>query len=236
MNRKAVIFLADGMADEPLEELGGKTPLEAVDTPAMDSIAKRGVSGTFLTLPEGLPTSSDVANMSVLGYYPEKNYPGRGPIEAVSQGIRLADDDVAFRCNLVYASPDGVLRDYSAGHIDNDTAAKLMAALQEKFGNDDVTFHSGVSYRNLLVLHGKKFSDKVNYFKPDSSQDIPLSELPLTPADDSPEAAYTVDFLNRLGALAAAFLASHELNAGKASPANRIWPWSPGRRPNLTLR
>lgn len=233
MNRKAVIFLADGMADEPLEELGGKTPLEAVDTPAMDFIAKRGVSGTFLTLPEGLPTSSDVANMSVLGYYPEKNYPGRGPIEAVSQGIRLADDDVAFRCNLVYASPDGVLRDYSAGHIDNDTAAKLMAALQEKFGNDDVTFHSGVSYRNLLVLHGKKFSDKVNYFKPDSSQDIPLSELPLTPADDSPEAAYTVDFLNRLGALAAAFLASHELNAGKASPANRIWPWSPGRRPNL---
>ena len=83
-----------------------------------------------------------------------------GPIEAVSQGIRLADDDVAFRCNLVYASPDGVLRDYSAGHIENDTAAKLMADLQEKFGNDDVTFHSGVSYRNLLVLHGKKFSDK----------------------------------------------------------------------------
>ena len=233
MNRKAVIFLADGMADEPLEELGGKTPLEAVDTPAMDSIAKRGVSGTFLTLPEGLPTSSDVANMSVLGYYPEKNYPGRGPIEAVSQGIRLADDDVAFRCNLVYVSPDGVLRDYSAGHVDNETAAKLMAALQEKFGNDDVTFHSGVSYRNLLVLHGRKFSDKVNYFKPDSSQDIPLAELPLTPADDSPEAAFTVEFLNRLCALAAAFLASHELNAGKASPANCIWPWSPGRRPNL---
>lgn len=78
MNRKAVIFLADGMADEPLEELGGKTPLEAVDTPAMDSIAARGVNGTFLTLPEGLPTSSDVANMSVLGFYPERNYPDAG--------------------------------------------------------------------------------------------------------------------------------------------------------------
>ncbi|MBS1370719.1 MAG: cofactor-independent phosphoglycerate mutase [Lentisphaeria bacterium] len=233
MNRKAVIFLADGMADEPLEELGGKTPLEAVDTPAMDSIARHGVSGTFLTLPEGLPTSSDVANMSVLGFYPERSYPGRGPIEAASQEIRLADDDVAFRCNLVYVSTDGVLRDYSAGHIDNETAAKLMADLQEKFGNDDVTFHSGVSYRNLLVLHGKKFSDKVSYFKPDSSQDIPLAELPLTPADDSPEAAYTVDFLNRLCALVTAFLASHPLNAGKASPANHIWPWSPGRRPNL---
>ena len=188
MNRKAVIFLADGMADEPLEELGGKTPLEAVDTPAMDSIAARGVNGTFLTLPEGLPTSSDVANMSVLGFYPERNYPGRGPIEAVSQEIPLRDDDVAFRCNLVYASNDGVLRDYSSGHIDNRVSAQLMADLQEKFGNDDVTFHPGVSYRNLLVLHGKKFSDKVNYFKPDSSQDIPLAELPLTPADDSPEA------------------------------------------------
>ena len=234
MNRKAVVFLADGMADEPLEELGGKTPLEAVDTPAMDSIAARGVNGTFLTLPEGLPTSSDVANMSVLGFYPERNYPGRGPIEAVSQGIALGDDDVAFRCNLVYASPDGVLRDYSAGHIDNEVSQKLMADLQETFGNDDVTFHPGVSYRNLLVLHGKKFSDKVNYFKPDSSQDIPLSELPLTPADDSPEAVYTVEFLNRLGALAAAFLAAHPLNAGKESPANRIWPWSPGKRPNLT--
>ena len=156
MNRKAVIFLADGMADEPLEELGGKTPLEAVDTPAMDSIAKRGVSGTFLTLPEGLPTSSDVANMSVLGFYPERNYPGRGPIEAVSQGIELGPDDVAFRCNLVYVSSDGVLRDYSAGHIDNETAAQLMHDLQEQFGNSDVTFHSGVSYRNLLVLHGKR--------------------------------------------------------------------------------
>ena len=108
MNRKAIIFLADGMADEPLPELGGKTPLEAANTPAMDSIAREGVNGTFLTLPEGLPTSSDVANMSVLGFYPERNYPGRGPIEAVSQGIELGPDDVAFRCNLVYVSSDGI--------------------------------------------------------------------------------------------------------------------------------
>ncbi|MDR0931688.1 MAG: cofactor-independent phosphoglycerate mutase [Victivallales bacterium] len=233
MNQKAVIFLADGMADEPLEELGGKTPLEAVETPAMDSIARRGKSGTFLTLPEGLPTSSDVANMSVLGLYPEKNYPGRGPIEAVSQGIVLADDDIAFRCNLVYVSDDGVLRDYSAGHIDNETAAKLIAELQAQFGNDDITFYSGVSYRNLLVLHGKKFSDKINYFKPDSSQDTPVAELALTPADDSPEAKYTVEFLTQIGVLTAAFLAAHPLNAGKESPANCIWPWSPGHRPNL---
>lgn len=233
MNRKAIIFLADGMADEPLPELGGKTPLEAAHTPAMDSIARDGVNGTFLTLPEGLPTSSDVANMSVLGFYPERNYPGRGPIEAVSQGIELGADDVAFRCNLVYVSDDGVLRDYSAGHIDNETAAVLMNDLQKQFGNSDVTFHSGVSYRNLLVLHGKCFSDRIHYFKPDSSQDMPVSELKLSAADDSLEAAYTVEFLDRLGQLCTAFLAAHPLNRDRKAPANWIWPWSPGRRPRL---
>lgn len=233
MNRKAIIFLADGMADEPLPELGGKTPLEAAHTPAMDSIARDGVNGTFLTLPEGLPTSSDVANMSVLGFYPERNYPGRGPIEAVSQGIELGPDDVAFRCNLVYVSDDGVLRDYSAGHIDNETAAVLMNDLQKQFGNSDVTFHSGVSYRNLLVLHGKCFSDRIHYFKPDSSQDMPVSELKLSAADDSLEAAYTVEFLDRLGQLCTAFLAAHPLNRDRKAPANWIWPWSPGRRPRL---
>ncbi|MBR2632699.1 MAG: phosphoglycerate mutase, partial [Lentisphaeria bacterium] len=98
MKQKAIIFLADGMADDPLMELGGKTPLEYANTPAMDSIAKRGASGTFLTLPDGLPTSSDVANMSVLGFEPEYNYPGRGPIEAAAQGIELDEDDIAWRC------------------------------------------------------------------------------------------------------------------------------------------
>ena len=233
MKTKAVIFLPDGMADLPLEELGGKTPLEYAHTPGMDSIAARGASGTFLTLPEGLPTSSDVANMSVLGFLPEENYPGRGPIECASQGIELAPDDVAFRCNLVYASDDGVLRDYSAGHIDNETARLLMADLQKEFGSGEVTFHSGVSYRNLLVLHGKKFSPAVNYFKPDSSADIPLAELKSSPADNSPEAQVTVAFLHDLEERCANYLSAHELNLGKTAPANRIWPWSPGRRPAI---
>ena len=233
MKHKAIIFLADGMADDPLAELGGKTPLEYAHTPGMDTIARRGCSGTFRTLPEGLPTSSDVANMSVMGYYPEKNYPGRGPIEATAQGIELGPDDVAWRCNLVYASSDGILRDYSAGHISEEDASILMKALQEEFGSDEVTFYSGVSYRNLLVLHGKRFSDKVNYYKPDSSQDLPLNELYLSPADDSQEAADTVAFLRDLEEKAAAFLAKHPVNAGKAAPGNRIWPWSPGRKPRL---
>ena len=233
MKQKAIIFLADGMADDPLAELGGKTPLEFAETPAMDAIAASGSSGTFLTLPEGLPTSSDVANMSVLGLRPELNYPGRGPIEAAAQNIALADDDIALRCNLVYVSDDGILRDYSAGHIDNDRAAALMADLQKEFGSERVTFHSGVSYRNLLVLHGAEFSPALNYFKPDSSQDQPLSELRLSPADASPEARHTVEFLIDLEERAAAFLAAHPLNRGVAVPANRIWPWSPGRRPAL---
>ena len=122
---KAVVFLGDGMADLPIPELDGKTPLEAVPTPTMDKIAANGASGTFLTLPEGYPTSSDVANMSVLGYAPSLYYPGRGPIEAVSQGIPLAADDVAWRCNLITVE-DGVLKDYSAQH--------LAEHIHEKFG------------------------------------------------------------------------------------------------------
>lgn len=233
MSVKAIIFLADGMADSKLDELGGMTPLEYAKTPAMDAIAKRGASGTFLTLPQGLPTSSDVANMSVLGFRPENNYPGRGPIEAASQGIELAPDDVAWRCNLVYADDGGILRDYSAGHIPDERSRALMEALQQRFGSELVSFHPGVSYRNLLVLHGKRFSDKVKYQKPDSSQDLPVAELRLAPADDSPEAAATVRFMTELEDEAAKFLAGHPLNSGIKRPANRIWAWSPGHKPSL---
>ena len=229
---KAVVFLADGMADEPVSELNGKTPLQAVPTPWMDTIAKRGASGTFLSLPDGFPTSSDAANMSVLGYSLAQFYPGRGPIEAVAQGIELAPDDIAWRCNLVNVR-DGILKDYSSGHIENEVSAQLMAALQKRFGSEDVTFYPGVSYRNLLILHGKKFSANIDYHKPDSSQDEPVSELGLTALDNSPEAAYTVQFLTELQKASFDFLSAHPLNQGRAVPANMIWPWSPGRKPHF---
>ena len=229
---KAVVFLADGMADEPIAELNGKTPLQAVPTPWMDTIAKRGASGTFLSLPDGFPTSSDAANMSVLGYSLAQFYPGRGPIEAVAQGIELAPDDIAWRCNLVNVR-DGILKDYSSGHIENEVSAQLMAALQKQFGSEDVTFYPGVSYRNLLILHGKKFSANIDYHKPDSSQDEPVSQLGLTALDDSPEAAYTVQFLTELQKASFDFLSAHPLNQGRAVPANMIWPWSPGRKPHF---
>lgn len=233
---KTVIFLADGMADEPLEELSGKTPVEAVDTPYLDSIAKNGASGTFLTLPEGFPTSSDAANMSVMGYSLAEFYPGRGPIEAESQGIKLNEDDIAWRCNVVYAEggKEGILRDYSAGHISNEISSQLIADLKKHFDSDKVTFYPGVSYRNLLVLHGKEFSSNVDYYKPDSSQDIAVKDLPYTALDDSKEAAFTVEFINDLVEKASAFLAAHPLNKGVKSPANMIWPWSPGKKPSFT--
>lgn len=227
---KAIVFLADGMADEPVETLGGKTPLEAVDTPYMDSIARNGASGTFLTLPEGFPTSSDAANMSVLGYELASFYPGRGPIEATSQGIQLGPDDIAWRCNLVTVE-NGILRDYSAGHISKERAKAFMDALAAKFNSDKVTFCSGVSYRNLLVLHGAEFSADVDYFKPDSSQDLPVSELRMKAK--TPAAQHTVDFVEKLMADAAAFLADHPLNKNGEVPANWIWPWSPGRKPSF---
>ncbi|MDD2403817.1 MAG: cofactor-independent phosphoglycerate mutase [Victivallaceae bacterium] len=225
---KAIIFLADGMADEPLEELNGRTPLEAANTPGMDAIAQAGSSGTFLTLPEGLPTSSDVANMSVLGFQPELNYPGRGPIEAVSQGIELKEHDIAWRCNLVTVQPDGILSDYSAGHIDNKVSSKIIDALQKEFGSEKVSFYPGVSYRNILVLHGTEFSADIDYHKPDSSQGIQVTKLGLMPL--SMKAEYTVRFLTDLSAAVHEFLAKHFPQSG----ATDIWPWSPGGKPSLT--
>lgn len=230
---RAVVFLADGMADEPVAELGGQTPLAAAETPWMDKIAARGASGTFLTLPEGFPTSSDAANMSVLGYSLAQFYPGRGPIEAAAQGIELAPDDIAWRCNLVTVR-NGILTDYSAGHIANAVSIPLVHALQERFGSEQATFHPGVSYRNLLVLHGKEFSADIGYAKPDSSQDEPVAALGLKALDNSAEAAHTVAFLTRLMRESAPFLAAHPLNRGRAAPANMIWPWSPGKKPRFT--
>ena len=231
---KALIFLADGMADRPLKELNGKTPLEAVSTPAMDEIAKRGASGSFLTLPDGLPTSSDVANMSVMGFMPEDNYPGRGPIEAASQGIELLEDDIAWRCNLVTVGDNGILEDYSAGHIAEDVAKSLMEYLEAELGSEQVTFHCGVSYRNLLVLHGKEFSTEIDYYKPDSSQGQHIDDLRLSPRVlGDKKAEHTIAFLEELGRKATALLMAHPLNSGIASPANWIWPWSSGGKATI---
>ena len=147
---KYLILLGDGMADEPLEELEGKTPLEAAATPNMDRLAREGICGWVGTVPPGLPPGSDVANLSVLGFNPETFHTGRAPLEAAAMGVDMGPDDVAYRCNLVTVK-DGVMEDYSAGHISSEEAALLVGDLQKALGGHEFSFYPGVSYRHLLL-------------------------------------------------------------------------------------
>jgi len=216
---KTVLFLGDGMADEPVAELQGRTPLQAADTPNMDAIARGGRSGSMLTLPPGFPTSSDVANMSVLGCDLATELCGRGPLEAASQGIALGPDDIAFRMNLVTVDKNGILRDFSGGHIAQDDAAETIRLLNEKLGNELIRFYPGVSYRNLLVLSGPQFSANISYDKPDDSHGQPVAKR--LPRTKSEEGQFTAALLRDLIARAA------EVLEGRV--ANSIWPWSGGK-------
>lgn len=224
---KTVLFLGDGMADEPLEELGGKTPLEVAKVPNMDWIAANGRTGEMLTLPEGFPTSSDVANMSVLGGDLAKELCGRGPLEAASQGLESGADDVYFRMNLITVAPDGTLADFSGGHVGEAEQREAIRLLNEKIADswqgapgEYIRFYAGVSYRNLLRLHGAAFSGAaVAYDKPDDNSGNPVAEH--LPRAKSPEGEYTVKVLKDVIARAA------EVLSGRG--ANGVWPWSGGK-------
>jgi len=216
---KTVLFLGDGMADEPIAELGHRTPLQAANTPHMDAIARCGRSGTMLTLPEGYPTSSDIANMSVLGCDLATEMCGRGPLEAASQGIPLGPDDIAFRMNLVTVDADGVLRDFSGGHIAQADAEEAIRLLNDALGTDTIRFYPGVSYRNLLILSGPEYSAEISYDKPDDCHgQLVAKHLPRT---KSTEGIHTAEVLRDLIARAADVLKGRE--------ANGIWPWSGGK-------
>ena len=217
------------MADEPLDSLGGKTPLQVAKTPYMDTIARKGRSGTMLTLPDGFPTSSDVANMSVLGCDLATELCGRGPLEAASQGIATGPHDLIFRMNLVSVDERGILRDFSGGHIAQADAVESIRLLNERLGSDAVRFYPGVSYRNLLVLSGERFSSDIAYDKPDDNHGNPVADH--LPRAKSPAGEETAATLRRLTAEAAEVL--------KGRTANGIWLWSGGRVgaiPSLTRR
>jgi 2,3-bisphosphoglycerate-independent phosphoglycerate mutase len=232
---KYVVFLIDGMADYPLAELGNKTPLEAASTPNIDRIAEGGaVFGTFLSLPEKFPTSSDVANMSILGWDIGKYYTGRGAIESYGMGIPLDPDTVAFRLNLI-TEKDGILTDYSAGHIENRESEEIINGLEKKFGNAGCEFRSGVSYRNLLYLKGREFSADVDYEKPDSSYGKEWKTL--LPRPRSKAGELTSKTLVDLIYGTMDFLKNHPVNIKRAgegkNTANMIWPWSGGKKPDM---
>jgi 2,3-bisphosphoglycerate-independent phosphoglycerate mutase len=222
---KYIVVLGDGMADEPIEELGNKTPLEYAQTPNMDRMAREGASGMLHTIPDGYEAGSDIANMAVLGYAPEKYYTGRGPLEAVSMGVTLAPDDVAYRCNLVTVE-DNTMTDFSAGHITSDEGKELFTSLQQAV--PDVMLRAGVSYRNLLVVHGGKGAATT------PPHDIVGQGIsPYLPKGDDTE------ILTQCVEKSRQVFDKHPVNlarikAGKR-PATRIWPWSGGLKPAFPL-
>jgi 2,3-bisphosphoglycerate-independent phosphoglycerate mutase len=148
---KHVVCVPDGAADEPLPELGGRTPLEVAAMPTLAALAARGEVGRAATIPPGFPPGSDVGNLSILGYDPARYHTGRAPIEAAAMGLRLEADQVAFRCNLVTLGRDGTMVDFAGGHPTSDAAAEVIDALDEELGGDGVSFHAGVQYRHILV-------------------------------------------------------------------------------------
>lgn len=233
-----MIFLGDGMADEPVPELGLRTPLEVARTPAMDFIAREGCNGTLLTLPDGFPTSSEVANMSVLGCDLAAEYCGRGPLEAAGAGVPIGPSEIAFRLNLITVE-NGVLKDFAGGRPTREQAECLMRELQVHFGSEVVRFYPGVSYRNLLILSGLYYSDRVATDKPDDSHGQRLEDHLPHPLE--PEAEKTVELLRRLMLEAPRVLEKSEANRRAMRegrpPANGVWPWSGGRTGTIrTLR
>jgi 2,3-bisphosphoglycerate-independent phosphoglycerate mutase len=232
MTPKNIIILGDGMADEPIASLGNKTPLQAAYTPYMDLLAKKGRSGLLNTVPDGFAPGSEIANLSVLGYHIPTVYEGRGVLEAASMGVEILPDEMAMRCNLVCLEGD-LLKNHSAGHISTAEATELIQFLEKEIGNDLFSFHPGVSYRHLLKMKG---GDKRLHCTP--PHDIP--EQPFLPhliQPDHGEAAATADALNKLILASQELLCDHPINrkriaAGK-DPANSIWPWSPGYRPQM---
>lgn len=229
---KHIIILGDGMADWPVEQLGNRTLLQHAHTPNMDRLARNGRCGCLTTVPEGFHPGSEVANMSVLGYDLNRVYEGRGVLEAASMGVDLQPGDMAMRCNLVCIDGD-LLKNHSAGHITTAEAAELIEYLQEHLGNDRVHFYTGVQYRHLLVVRG---GDKRVRCTP--PHDVPLKPFrPLLVQAEVPEAQDTADLLNTLILQSQQLLAAHPLNRRRTAegkdPANSIWPWSPGYRPQM---
>lgn len=220
------------MADEPIEALGGKTPMQYADTPYMDKLAEMGVTGRMKTVADGFHPGSEVANMAVLGYDLPTVYEGRGVLEAASIGYDLKPSEMAMRCNLICVEGD-ILKNHSSGHITTEEADEQIRFLNEKLGSDRIHFYTGVSYRHLLVVKG---GDKRLDCTP--PHDVPLHPFrPLMIKPEAPEAQETADLLNNLILQSQEILKDHPVNlqriaAGK-DPANSIWPWSPGYRPAM---
>ena len=240
---KHIIILGDGMADHPVERLGGKTLLQVADKPCMDWLAQHGRCGMLSTVPEGFPPGSEVANTSILGYDLNQVYEGRGPLEAASIGYDLADDEMAIRCNIITLA-DGRIVTHNGGNLQTDDAAVLIDLLNERLGSERVRFVRGIQYRHLLVIKGGNKHIVCN-----PPHDHPNE--PWRPLLVQSEAGWenrsdglhtmtgqeTADLLNDLILRSQQILSEHPYNqqriAAGQRPANSIWPWSGGYRPSM---
>lgn len=227
---KYLVVLADGMADEPIAELGHRTPLQYARTPYMDRLAASGVTGRLRTVPDGFEPGSEVANLSVLGYSLPAVYEGRGALEAAGMGIRLQPDELAMRCNLLCVQEER-LKSYSTGDLADEETEQLITFLNDELGDENIRFYRGLSYRHLLVI--KKGDKRIDCTPPHN-----ILSLPFRPAlvrAQTPEAGSTAVLLNKLIWKSQDILPDHPVNRRRINeekePANSIWPWSPGYRP-----
>ena len=230
---KHIIILGDGMADWPVKSLEDKTLMQYAETPAMDKLARMGRNGLLKTVADGFHPGSEVANLSVLGYNLPQVYEGRGPLEAASIGVDLKPGEMAMRCNLICVEGD-MLKNHSSGHISTEEADVLIRYLQEELGDDRIRFYTGVQYRHLLVIKGG--NKQLDCTPP---HDVPLKPFrPLMVKPLEPEAEETANLINELVFKSQELLRNHPLNQKRIAegkdPANSIWPWSPGYRPQMS--
>jgi 2,3-bisphosphoglycerate-independent phosphoglycerate mutase len=236
---KYVIIVGDGMADYPVEGLKGKTPLMVAKTPHMDWLAKHGEIGLVRTIPDGFNPGSEIANLSIFGYDPVHYYTGRGPLEAASLGVKLQADDIAFRCNLITLQFQGqkiFMEDFSAGHITDDEAKRVITDLNKVMGTNEIQFYPGVSYRHLMVLKdgAAKYSnlEKIEFTPPHDIIGKEISSfLPKIHGIDGEDQILVL--MNESQRL----LKNHPVNIAREGkglkPANSIWLWGQGRSPHM---
>ena len=229
---KYLVLVPDGMADEKIEALGNKTPMEAADKKTMDMLAARSTVGTVSNVPDGMVPESDTANMSILSFDPKVYSKGRSPLEAMSMGLNMAPDHVAYRCNIVTLSEEGeydekIMLDHSADEITTAEADELIKSLDAALGNDILRFYTGVSYRHCILWHGG--NDTYNFMRPHDILGQCIKDY--LPRGEDGKVFYDLmraswDILDR-----------HPVNEARRArglrPANSIWLWSPGKKPAL---
>lgn len=232
---KYTVLVGDGMSDSPVEQLDGKTPLEVANTPNMDAVARDGKTGLLRTIPRGFAPDSYIGNLTLFGYDPGIYSSGRSSLEAVNIGVELGDKDISFRCNVV-TIVDDVMEDFSAGHIATEEAKELIAALDASLGNSAISFHTGTSYRHLLLIHSAELQDadvnKLKAIQCTPPHDI-LGQKVLRYLPRGEGSGLFRDLMEQ----AVSVLASHPTNIKRMAegrkPANWIWLWGQGWKPQM---